>query len=121
MWVGPPDVKRSITVPASAEHFRSMLSSLLDEAGQLGFSYVGTTAGALHRRVGGYPGPEHRMPVCCAAMRGIMGPSDRIVEQPPSGNGASLLIQFALPRPAGDSGRPDPSLESTSGPRRSPR
>jgi len=89
-------------VPASAEHFRSMLSSLLDEAGRLGFSYVGITAGALHRRVGGYPGKEHRMPVCCVAVRGVMGPSDRIVEQPPSGNGASLLIQFALPRPTGD-------------------
>jgi len=67
-----------------------------------GFSYVGITAGALHRRVGGYPGTDHRMPVCCAAMRGVMGPSDRIVEQPPSGNGASLLIQYALPRLAGD-------------------
>lgn len=88
---------------ASAENFRSALSSLLDEAGRLGFSYVGITAGALHRRVGGYPGTEHRMPVCCAAMREVMGPSDRILEQPPSGNGASLLIQFALPRPVGDS------------------
>ena len=93
---------RSIAVPASAEQFRSMLSSLLDEAGRLGFSYVGITAGALHRRVGGYPGTEHRMPICCAAMRGVMGPSDRIVEQPPSGNGASLLVQFALLRPTGD-------------------
>lgn len=84
---------------ASTEDFRSALSSLLGEATRLGFSYVGVTAGALHRRVGGYPGTEHRMPVCCAAMRGAMGPSDRIMEQPPSGNGASLLIQFALPRP----------------------
>ena len=89
-------------MPATAEDFRSALSSLLDEANRLGFSYIAITAGALHRRVGGYPGTEHRMPICCAAMRGVMGPSDRIVEQPPSGNGASLLIQFALPRPVGD-------------------
>jgi len=89
-------------VPATAEDFRSALSSLLDEAERLGFSYIGITAGALHRRVGGYPGKEHRMPICCAAMRGVMGPSDRIVKQPPSGNGASLLIQFALPRTVGD-------------------
>ncbi len=89
-------------MPATSKEFCSALMSLLKEAGRLGFSYVGITAGALHRRVGGYPGTNHRMPVCCAAMRGIMGPSDRIVEQPPSGNGASLLIQYDLPRPAGD-------------------
>ena len=89
-------------MPATAEDFRSALLSLLDEAGRLGLSYVGITAGALHHRVGGYPGTDHRMPVCCAAMRGAMGPSDRIVEQPPSGNGASLLIQYDLPQSAGD-------------------
>ena len=89
-------------MPTSVEVFSSALSSLLDEASRLGLSYVGITAGALHRRVGGYPGTEHQMPVCCAAMRGVMGSSDRIIEQPPSGNGASLLIQFALPRPFGD-------------------
>ena len=89
-------------MPATAEEFRTSLTSLLDEAGRLGFSHVGITAGALHRRVGGYPGAEHRMPACCAAMRGAMGPSDRIVEQPPGGDGASLLIQYALPRSAGD-------------------
>jgi hypothetical protein len=58
------------------------------------------------------------MPVCCAAMRGVKGPSDRIVEQPPSGNGASLLIQFALPRSAGTGGRPGPPFGAPRGPRR---
>jgi 5-methylcytosine-specific restriction protein A len=102
-------------MPVSTGHFRSMLLSLLDEAGRLGFSYVGITAGALHRRVGGYPGSGHRIPVCSAAMRRVMGPSDRIVEPPPSGNGASLLIQFALPRSAGTGGRPDPPLGAPGG------
>jgi 5-methylcytosine-specific restriction protein A len=87
-------------MPASAEQFRSILLSLLEEAGRLGFTYVGVTAGSLHRRVGGYPGTAHRMPVCCDVMRGVMCPSDRIVDQPPSGNGATLLIQYALPRTA---------------------
>ena len=57
-------------MPATAEDFRSTLLSPLDEARRLGFSYVGITAGALHRRVGGYPGAEHRMPVCCRHARG---------------------------------------------------
>ena len=77
---------------ATASDFRGELLSILDEAGRLSCSFVGVMAGDLHRRVGGYPGPEHRMPVCCAAMRSIMGPADQILTQPPSGNGASLLI-----------------------------
>jgi hypothetical protein len=87
-------------MPATTEDFRRQLLSLLDEAGRLGLCFVGVTAGALHRRVGGYPGSEHRMPVCCATMRSVMGPNDRIVKQPPSGNGASLLIQYSVPRVA---------------------
>jgi 5-methylcytosine-specific restriction protein A len=82
----------------TTDEFRTALQSLLDHAEKMGFSYVGITAGSLHRCVGGYPGAAHRMPACCAAMRGVMEPSDRIVEQPPSGKGASLLIHFALPR-----------------------
>ena len=85
-------------MPPSTEDFRSVLLSLLDEAGRLGFCSVGITAGTLHRRVGGYSGPEHRMPACCAAMRSVMGPSDRIIQQPPSGDGASLLIHYSVPR-----------------------
>jgi 5-methylcytosine-specific restriction protein A len=85
-------------MPATSEDFRDALLSILDEAEKMRLSFVGITAGALHRRVGGYPGSAHRIPVCCAAMRDVMRPSDRIVKQPPSGNGASLLIQFFLPR-----------------------
>jgi 5-methylcytosine-specific restriction protein A len=87
-------------MPPSSVEFRTALLSLLEDAERMGFSFVGITAGALHRRVGGYPGAGHRMPVCCAAMRAALTPSDRIIEQPPSGNGASLLIHFALPRSA---------------------
>ena len=88
-------------MPATAADFGSELSSVLERANELGLEYVGMTSGALHRRVGGYPGQEHRMPLCCAAMRSAMLPGDRIIEAPPSRNGASLLIPFALPRPRG--------------------
>lgn len=81
------------------DDFVRALQAVFADTERLGLSFIGITAGALHRRVGGYPGNDHRMPVCCDAMRSVMGPSDSIVSQPPKGDGASLLIQYALPRP----------------------
>lgn len=51
-------------------------------------------SGDIHTAVGGYPGPKHRMPVCCSAMRQMMRGDDYIQEQPPSGNGANLYIVY---------------------------
>lgn len=79
---------------ATAQQFRTELSRLLKAASARGFSAVELTAGALHRRVGGYPGQGHRMPVCCDVMRADMGPDDVIVEEPPQGKGASLKVRF---------------------------
>jgi 5-methylcytosine-specific restriction protein A len=56
-------------------------------------------AGDLHRSVGGYPGHNHRMVCCCNAMRSMMTEmGDRILAEPPSGNGANLIIEYQLPR-----------------------
>ena len=43
--------------------------------------------GDLHKEVEGYPGPVHRMPVCCQVMRGEMTKADELVTGPPKGNG----------------------------------
>ena len=65
------------------------------------------TGFALVWKSAGYPGAEHRMPACCAAMRGAMGPSDFIVEQPPGGEvvepvGLPCLVERRqFPRPGG--------------------
>jgi 5-methylcytosine-specific restriction protein A len=85
---------------ATSDDFRTALESVLSEADRLGLSFVGITAGALHRRVGGYPGDDHRMPVCCEVMRRAMGANDVIVSAPPKGDGATLLIQYFLPKTA---------------------
>ncbi|MBX3046791.1 MAG: hypothetical protein KF698_07330 [Anaerolineales bacterium] len=53
-------------------------------------------SGDLHRAVGGYPGDDHRMPVCCEAMRSKMRSGDSIIEQPPKGDGANLVIRYLL-------------------------
>lgn len=84
---------------ATRPDFAAALADLFAEAERLGLSYVGLTAGALHRRVGGYPGNDHRMPMCCDVMRGVMAATDSIVAQPPKGDGANLLIHYSLPRP----------------------
>ena len=83
----------------TAEQFRNQLDKSLSEAVRLGFVAVEVNAGKLHRLAGGYPGPGHAMPTCCAVMRQQMGASDRIVAQPPKGNGASLTVRYQLPRP----------------------
>ena len=80
------------------EDFRKALHQLLDDAGRKGETAVTVRSGDLHRLVGGYPGPDHRMPVCCSVMREEMREGDRIVEAPPQGDGANLFIEYQLPR-----------------------
>lgn len=83
---------------ADASAFRAALRSVLKEARDRGLASVDVNAGCLHRRVGGYPGPNHRMPACCSVMRAEMGKNDRIIAAPLKGNGASLTIRYVLPR-----------------------
>lgn|GEM_PF-628488 len=89
----------------NTQDFRLALQEIKDKAANEGRSSVVVTAGALHRIVGGYPGPHHRMPMCCQAMRAAMQRGDAIVAQPPKGNGASLEIAYSLsPRSRGVNG-----------------
>jgi 5-methylcytosine-specific restriction protein A len=82
----------------TANDFRVALKKLLDEAERSGQSYVDVLAGDLHRRVGGYPGKAHNMPGCVAVMKAEMQPGDEVVNAPPSGKGASVIIRYRLPR-----------------------
>lgn len=60
--------------------------------------YLDVNAGDLHRKMGGDPGKNHRMPLCCDVMKKNMKTGDKILEQPPKGKGASLTIRYRLPR-----------------------
>ena len=53
-------------------------------------------AGKLHRIVGGYPGKNHRMPVCCGVMRKRMQTGDTILPNSLRKDGASLQICYLL-------------------------
>jgi hypothetical protein len=82
----------------AAGGFAQALNSVFKRAEGDRRTSVRINAGDLHREVGGYPGPSHKMPVCCRAMRSAMENGDRVIESPPSGNGASLTIEYRLPR-----------------------
>jgi 5-methylcytosine-specific restriction protein A len=86
---------------AIREDFERQLDLIFRDAEEKGLDSVEVKASDLHRAVGGYPSPDHRMPACCEAMRRAMAPTDVIVAAPPKGNGASLLIRYDIPRPDG--------------------
>jgi 5-methylcytosine-specific restriction protein A len=83
---------------AAGSDFVKALNAAFLEAERAGQSSIRVKSGDLHRQVGGYPGPSHRMPVCCKVMRSAMFPGDRILEAPPKGAGASLVVEYVLPR-----------------------
>ena len=82
----------------NVEKFRKALAELFASAAKKGERSITLTSGVLHSRVGGYPGPNHRMPVCCDAMYGAMKEGDQVIERPPKGKGATLKIRYLLPR-----------------------
>ena len=80
-------------IPTSVD-FQNELERILRSVQQLGLHEVKVKSGDLHRRVGGYPSNNHRMPVCCQVMRAAMHPGDQILAAPPKGDGATLLIRY---------------------------
>jgi 5-methylcytosine-specific restriction protein A len=82
----------------SAADFRIALERLLSAARSEGKGELTVTAGELHRILGGYPGPQHRMPICSRVMRSEMRLGDAIVASPPKGAGASLAISYRTAR-----------------------
>ena len=85
-------------MPHTAQDFQDKLDNIFASAQNQGKLYVDVKSGDLHRRVGGYPGHNHRMPVCCEVMRRNMNIGDQILQEPPSGQGATLVVRYKLPR-----------------------
>jgi hypothetical protein len=82
----------------NAEQFRTSLRQIFREA-PASAQFIDVNAGALHRKVGGYPGANHKMPNCCQVMKSEMKTGDQILPGgPKSGSGASLTIRYRFPR-----------------------
>jgi len=84
----------------TADDFRLELFRMMADAQNAGQEFVEINAGKMHRRVGGYPGKNHRMPNCCQVMKALLALDyrDVIVEGPRSGQGPTLTIRYRLPR-----------------------
>lgn len=82
----------------TASDFQAALDEILELTTKEGHSFVDVKAGDLHRRVGGYPQPNHRMPVCCSVMRASMAIGDIVLHEPHKGKGATLEVRYKLPR-----------------------
>lgn len=68
------------------------------EAEKLGADSIKVNAGEVHQAVGGYPGKNHSMPTCCDAMYREQRDGDQVVSAPFKGKGATLTIEYMLPR-----------------------
>ena len=93
-----PRGRRREPVP-SADDFRLALREKLRIAHRTNQSSLRVRSRDLHHEVGGYPGPNQRMPTCCGVMRTEMRKGDKVISEPPSGTGASLVIEYRIPRP----------------------
>lgn len=97
--VAPRTIKSKSAAP-TADDFRSALKQEFAKAVAAGQPKVLIRAGDLHHKVGGYPGGNHRMPACCQIMKAAIQSGDKVVEIPPRGAGANLIVEYVLPRPA---------------------
>jgi hypothetical protein len=94
--VGKVTVGKSLS--GGARDFHNELLAQISRAQKHGAPHVEINSGELHRKVGGYPGTGHRMPLCCDALYFEQRRGDEIVCSPKEGKGASLTIRYKLPR-----------------------
>jgi hypothetical protein len=80
----------------TAWDFQNRLMAILNRARQSGQPYVDIEAGNLHKEVGGYPNPNHRMPVCYEVMRKLMRPGDSVIKEPLDSQDATLIIRYTV-------------------------
>ena len=82
--------------PPTREDFQRCLDAILNIGRDNGLSSIVIQSGILHRIAGGYPGKDHRMPVCCGVMRSRMQECDKILPNSLKKDGASLRILYLL-------------------------
>ncbi|MDH3446109.1 MAG: HNH endonuclease [Deltaproteobacteria bacterium] len=80
----------------TARDFQNQLIAILNAARQSGKPYIDVESRYLHTRVGEHPNLNQEMPVCCDVMRKMMRAGDFIVNEPPSGEGATLMIRYQV-------------------------
>jgi 5-methylcytosine-specific restriction protein A len=92
--VALPPATRSEGKPRT-EDFRREVLRRLQEAERGGAAFIKIRSGDIHRDLGG----KNSNAMVCNAMRSLMTTADVLVEQPPSGQGGTFVVQYVLPRP----------------------
>jgi hypothetical protein len=80
----------------TAWDFQNRLIAILNAARNSGKPFIDVQSGHLHTQVGEHPNLNERMPVCCEVMRNMMRAGDSIVNEPPSGEDATLMIRYIV-------------------------
>ena len=95
--------RRGRRIVQSMEFTREILARWREARAQ-GLPHVDIRSKDVHLALGGYPGRDHRMPICCRVMVKMMDTfrGDTILHSPKSGLGSSLVIRYVLPRGLGD-------------------
>ena len=83
-------------MPPDKHDFQRCLDIILKIARNNNLSSIVVESGELHRLVGGYPGQDHRMPVCCGVMRKTMQESNEELPNSLKKDGATLQIRYNL-------------------------
>jgi 5-methylcytosine-specific restriction protein A len=94
-----PSKAPSKSLSGAAADFLAEIEAQVMRAQKRGAAHIEINSGELHRKIGGYPGAGHRMPLCCDAMYFVQSYGDTIISSPRRGKGASLTIRYKLPRP----------------------
>jgi hypothetical protein len=85
-------------MPPNKQLFETGLKVAFGVAHHLGACNIDIRSGDLHEWIGDYPGPSHRMRLCCSVMKQEMKTGDTLLSQPRRGEGANLYIRYQLPR-----------------------
>jgi hypothetical protein len=80
----------------NAEDFRQEIERMRNASRAEGHTFIDITSKDIHRKLGGYPSKNHRMPICCDVMYSMMKSNDKVLHAPPKGKGASLKIRYFI-------------------------
>ena len=80
----------------STDHFRQELLAQMNRAAKGGLTDVLISSGELYRSLGGYPGSQHGMPLCCDAMQAEMKSGDTLLVE--RSHGVGMTVRYLLPR-----------------------
>jgi 5-methylcytosine-specific restriction protein A len=80
----------------TAWDFQNRLIAILNAARHSGKPFIDVESGHLHTQVGEDPKLNDGLPVCCQVMRQMMRAGDSIVNEPPTGEGATLMIRYMV-------------------------